>query len=393
MTGSQKGHGLVKNEQVKKKWPQLDTGTTAKAATRLATPLSLPMENLYRKEASPPERAEIVTRGTQSAPPPAEAPARATRAPRVNRMLSEQQGRCTGGWLGLLAAGLAIAGGAVLIWYADRVPDPLASALTLPAAPATVYTTWFMAGAVACCGAALLCLAGLSLSRSGSAMVLHSLGGYRATLRRTGLVWHNPFRRRRRVDVRLRHWHSEIGDVSDSDGIPLRSVVMVVWQVRDTARALYAVDDFEKYLKEQIEGATTAALAARPCDAFNSPEPSLRDNESLSAQLTRTLTENLRPVGLDVYSVQILRLGYAPEVADTMRQRQLAALETRHRDHILEEVAEAVEATTRKITEGNGAEWDDYERKAFVRELTVAFYAARTSAIVPPVGVSTSPSP
>ncbi len=92
--------------------------------------------------------------------------------------------------------------------------------------------------------------------------MLDLFGRYRGTVRRTGLLWVNPLLLRRRVDVRLRHWRSEPVPAADANGVALRVVVLVVWRVRDTARATLGVEDHETYLRECVE----AALARVPVE-------------------------------------------------------------------------------------------------------------------------------
>ncbi|MYR57260.1 SPFH domain-containing protein, partial [Streptomyces sp. SID625] len=101
----------------------------------------------------------------------------------------------------------------------------------------------------------LLGFGGLARGRTGRAWVLQRFGRYRGTVRRGGLLWVNPLVPRRRVDVRLRHWRSEPLPAADADGVALRVAVLVVWRVRDTARAALGVDDHEGYLRDCVEAA------------------------------------------------------------------------------------------------------------------------------------------
>lgn len=403
----------VSNQQSKERWPLVDPAHALNPHVHTGAIGGLPMDDLFRaprpagkgSPAAAPDEAETVggapSGGHPGVPAPREAsaqeaavpeasPASAarTRNPRVDHSLQERAVAGVPGWCAVVAATVSLAAAACVLWLAGRLPAPLAHVADdlLGEAPGEPALPWGMLtiGLLALCGAAaLFSLAGLTRVRSGSAAVLHVRGRYRATLRRTGLVWQSPLRPRRFVDVRLRHWRTRIEGVTDRDGTPLDAVLLVVWQVRNTARALYAVDDHESYLKEQIEAAAGQVFSTLPCDSFREREASLRDSRHLAGELTQALSADVRAIGLDVFSVQVVRLDYTRHVAEAMRQRRLSALEAKHREGTLEEVALAVEATTRKVTAQGGIEWDDYERKAFVRELTVAFYAARTSAVVP----------
>ncbi|WP_344520313.1 SPFH domain-containing protein, partial [Streptomyces rectiviolaceus] len=221
---------------------------------------------------------------------------------------------------------------------------------------------------------ALFGFGGLARGRVGRAWVLTLFGRYRGSIRRTGLMWVNPLLLRRRVDVRLRHWRSEPMPAVDRGGVALRVVVLVVWRVKDVARATLGVADHQEYLRECVEAATARVLSRLPADAFHDDTPTLRDADAVGDALTRMLAAEAEPVGIEIFSAQPTRIEYAPEIADTMRLRRVAALDARHRDSVLTSVVDSVEDTVTRLTTRGLVELDDYERKALVKDLTVAFY-------------------
>ncbi|MFK0292934.1 SPFH domain-containing protein [Streptomyces sp. NPDC090442] len=407
----------LNNEQSKARWPRIDVGHALKPNVYTSTG-SLPMNALFREshpwlksqaetakaphtqpmaliapQGTPSEAASASHSAGVSAAPPS---TRATlpplspqtvrsRSPKADGELRERLAVSLPGWCAVLVAGLCLAGaGGLLLWLTGQLPASIADRLGEPPEPSAMPWGPVTVGLFTLCGIlAVLCLVGLTRVRGGTAVVLHAYGRYRATLRHTGLRWQNPLRLQRVVDVRIRHWRSRLDEVTDRDGIPLDAVLLVIWQIQNTARVLYAVDDHEAYLKEQFEAVAARVFSTLPCDGFGEREPSLRNGHHLAGELTQALATEVRALGIEVYSVQVVKLEYATHVAEAMRQRRLAALEAKHREGTLEEVAHAVEATMRKVTTQGGVEWDDYERKAFARELTVAFYAARTSAVLP----------
>ena len=91
-------------------------------------------------------------------------------------------------------------------------------------------------------------------------------GRYHGTIRTSGLRWVNPFAERRKVSVRVRNHESAIAKVNDADGNPIEIAAVVVWQVRDTAKAIYAVDDFTNFVAIQTETAVRHIASSYPYD-------------------------------------------------------------------------------------------------------------------------------
>ncbi|MFI8363996.1 SPFH domain-containing protein [Streptomyces sp. NPDC085612] len=358
--------------------PAVAAGAPHRGGAVTAVPLHLP----FRDAAAP-----LPVRGPATAPAARRAPAApATRTPRPapgrrvprgDDRLREHRGPVLPGWVGVTVGGLALAGCAAVLWRAGAVPDALLTAFG--AAPrayrglhAAHWPPLAFLGIVA-----LVALGGLGRARTGHAWVLTLFGRYRGTVRRTGLTWISPLLLRRRVDVRLRHWRSDPMPAVDSGGLALQVVVQVVWQVRDTARATLAVEDHTEYLAEQVESAMARVLSQLPADAFHEDAPTLRDAEAVGDALTRMLAAETEAVGIEVFSAQPTRIEYAEEVAEAMRRRRVAAIDAKHRDTVLSSVVDAVDDTVHRLTSRGLVELDDYERKALVKDLTVAFCTGR----------------
>jgi hypothetical protein len=288
----------------------------------------------------------------------------------VDPALVERPGRELPGAAGVAAGGCGAAGCVVTSWWAGTLPPFAVEALRLPEyAGAGLGPVQWAAYAVA--GAlGLFGFGGLARGRTGYAWVLDLFGRYRGTVRRTGLLWVNPLLLRRRVDVRLRHWRSEPMPAADGNGVALRVVALVVWRVRDTARATLGVEDHETYLRECVE----AALARIPVETPGSGRGSV---EATGEALTRRVAQDAGAIGLEVFSVQPVRIEYAPEVAAAMNRRRIAALDAQHRASVLTSVVDSVEDTVTRLTMRGLVELDDYERKALVKDLTVAFCSGR----------------
>ncbi|MGW2018912.1 SPFH domain-containing protein [Streptomyces sp. NPDC001927] len=299
-------------------------------------------------------------------------------APTADPELVEREGAVLPGWIGVVGGAFALAWCAAILWWTGAVPDELARMLGLPPQPYNGIHLGQWALLALGVLAALFTLGGVGRGRVGYALVLTLFGEYRGTVRRTGLVWVSPLLLRRRVDVRLRHWRSEPLPSVDAKGTALNVVVLVVWRIRDTVRAALGVDGHEEYLREQVEAAMARVLSQLPADAFHEDAPTLRDAEAVGEALTRMLSAECAPVGIDVFSAQPTRIEYAPEIARAMQRRRIAAIDAKHRDSVLTSVVDAVDDVVHRLTTRGLVELDDYERKALVKDLTVAFYTGRT---------------
>ncbi|HET9379622.1 MAG TPA: SPFH domain-containing protein [Streptomyces sp.] len=354
-------------------------GRSARPA-RTESTTEIPVHLLFRDAPDPvpvPVRTAVVERRRDSGGHPRlwpPGPVGPRPEPETDPGLVEHPARVLPGAAGVLAGAGGLAAAAATAWWAGALP--LAGQALGPAQPAAgmglpQWAAFAGAGALSLAG-----FGGLARGSTGRAWVLGLFGRYRGTVRRTGLMWVNPLLLRRRVDVRLRHWRSEPLPAVDGDGVALRVVTLVVWRVRDTARATLGVEDHEGYLRECVE----AALARVP---LRSPGGTVGEAggtgtaEAAGEALTHLVAADAAPVGLEVFSVRPVRVEYAPEVAAAMHRRRLAELDARQRASVLGSVVDSVEDTVTRLTLRGLVELDDYERKALVKDLTVAFCSGR----------------
>jgi regulator of protease activity HflC (stomatin/prohibitin superfamily) len=359
----------------------------------------IPVHLLFRDDDSQPLAlpSAVVARrqGTGEQPrvgrrPASRLPATSLRpAPPVDADLVERAGPALPGWIGVAAGMCALAGIGAVLWGAGALPGVVTMLLGLTPNPYSGlrFGLWCLLalGVIL----ALFAFGGLGRGRVGHALVLTLFGDYRGSVRRTGLVWVSPLVLRRRVDVRLRHWRSEPMPAVDANGTALRVVVLVVWRIKDTARAALGVQDHEEYLRDQVGAAMARVLSQLPADAppasgggtpIHEDAPTLRNAEAVGDALTRTLSAECAPVGIEIFSAQPVGIEYAPEVAAAMQRRRIAAIDAQHRDSVLTSVVDAVDDTVNRLTARGLVELDDYERKALVKDLTVAFYMGRAGA-------------
>ncbi|HEY7174569.1 MAG TPA: SPFH domain-containing protein, partial [Micromonosporaceae bacterium] len=160
--------------------------------------------------------------------------------------------------------GNATDGAGVSAVYTERLTPAVSGALMLSSGLALIVVGIILIAiakpatigvGVALLVVAIVLLVGLTAVAPGQARVVQLLGRYTGTVRHTGLRWVNPFSTRRRVSTRIRNHQTEVTKVNDADGNPIEIAAVVVWQVTDTAKAVFEVDDFAEFVAIQAETA------------------------------------------------------------------------------------------------------------------------------------------
>jgi regulator of protease activity HflC (stomatin/prohibitin superfamily) len=220
--------------------------------------------------------------------------------------------------------------------------------------------------------AGYLALRGLTSVVAGEARVIQLFGRYRGTVRAAGLHWVNPFARRRKVSVRIRNHETALAKVNDADGNPIEIAAVVVWQVNDTAQALYAVDDFIQFVAIQTETAVRHIASRYPYTSGPDGGLSLRDNaDEITQRLSDEIAARVRPAGVMIVESRLTRLSYAPEIAQAMLRQQQASAVVGARTRIVEGAVGMVQLALQRLQEEDVVELDEERKAAMVSNLLV----------------------
>jgi regulator of protease activity HflC (stomatin/prohibitin superfamily) len=220
--------------------------------------------------------------------------------------------------------------------------------------------------------AGVLALHGLTPVVAGEARVVQLFGRYRGTVRAPGLHWVNPFARRRKVSVRIRNHETAMAKVNDADGNPIEIAAVVVWQVADTAQALYAVDEFPKFVSIQTETAVRHIASSYPYTSHGGGELSLRDNaEEITQRLSAEIADRVRSAGVVVIESRLTRLSYAAEIAQAMLRQQQANAVVGARQRIVEGAVGMVQLALTRLEDEGVVELDEERKAAMVSNLLV----------------------
>ena len=232
-------------------------------------------------------------------------------------------------------------------------------------------------------GIALLVLDGLLLKgffqvSPNEGQVLQLFGKYAGTARAEVLRWTNPFYSRRRLSLRVRNFESDKLKVNDNDGNPIEIGAVVVWQVLDTAEAVFCVDDYENYVHIQSESALRQMAQSYPYDAHDDGKPSLRSHgEVINSHLRDEIQARLGKAGVEVVEARISHLAYAQEIAQAMLQRQQAGAIIAARTKIVEGAVSMVEMALDQLSQRDVVQLDEERKAAMVSNLLVVLCGER----------------
>jgi regulator of protease activity HflC (stomatin/prohibitin superfamily) len=227
--------------------------------------------------------------------------------------------------------------------------------------------------------ATLLGFSGLFVVSPGEARVLQLMGSYVGSVKSEGMWWTNPFTApRRRVSLRVRNFESAKLKVNDHSGNPIEIGAVVVWQVVDTAEALFQVDDYNNFVKVQTEAALRNLATSYAYDAHAEGEIALRSNTGeVAERLKHEIQERLARAGVQVLEARISHLAYAPEIASVMLQRQQASAIVAARQTIVEGAVGMVEMALDKLNERGVVHLDEERKAAMVSNLLVVLCSDR----------------
>jgi regulator of protease activity HflC (stomatin/prohibitin superfamily) len=226
--------------------------------------------------------------------------------------------------------------------------------------------------------AGVLATSGLTAVAPGQARVVQLLGRYAGTIRTDGLRWVNPLTTRRRISTRIRNHETDLAKVNDADGNPIEMAAVVVWQVEDTAKAVFEVDDFVAFVAIQTETAVRHIAGSYPYDAHGGEQLSLRENaDEITGKLSDEITARVESAGVRVIESRITRLSYAPEIAQAMLRRQQAGAVVSARQQIVDGAVGMVETALSRLAESDVVDLDEERKATMVSNLLVVLCGDR----------------
>ncbi len=227
-----------------------------------------------------------------------------------------------------------------------------------------------------------LMLPGFKVVYPNEAIAFTFFGKYVGTVKQNGFYWVNPFYLSKKLTLRSRNLNGDKLKVNDGVGNPIEIAAVIVWQVADTFKAAFEVDNYVNYVSVQSEAAVRALANKYPYDRFedeNAQLTLLSGAEKVNEELERALHERLDQAGIRIIEARISHLAYAPEIAGAMLQRQQAIAIVAARQKIVEGAVGMVDLALTKIKDGSIIDLDEHTKAAMVSNLMVVLCSDRSA--------------
>jgi regulator of protease activity HflC (stomatin/prohibitin superfamily) len=236
---------------------------------------------------------------------------------------------------------------------------------------------------------AILIIPGFFIVEPNKAMVMLLFGEYKGTVKANGFFWVNPFMTKKKISLRVRNFENKPLKVNDKIGNPVMIGTIVVWQVQDTFKATFDVDDYENFVHLQTDAAVRKMAGLYPYDNFEAEEAevTLRSGvEEVNHSLEAEIIERLNHAGIKVIEARISHLAYSSEIASAMLQRQQATAIVAARQKIVEGAVGMVEMALEDLKMKDIIEFDDEKKAVMVSNLMVVLCSDKSASPVLNVG-------
>ena len=271
-------------------------------------------------------------------------------------------------------------------------------------------------------------LCGLKVLQPQEALVLTLFGKYVGTLKEDGFYWVNPFCSAlnpaagtklkqsgdvngtaggllqltseaqnagaqvsvgvsKKISLKIMTLNNSRQKINDCLGNPIEIGIAVMWQVTDTAKAVFNVDNYKEYLSLQCDSALRNIVRLYPYDVSENvdttgdgqaDEGSLRGSSEVVAERIRAeIQSKVEKAGIEIIEARITYLAYAPEIAAVMLQRQQASAIIDARKMIVDGAVGMVEMALDRLSEKEVVTLDEERKAAMVSNLLVVLCGNR----------------
>lgn len=251
--------------------------------------------------------------------------------------------------------------------------------LVFAAAFYTIVNQLYIFAGILILVASALC-SGVIIVLPNEGKVVTFFGRYVGSVRESGIWLTVPLNSHKKISHRVRNFNSATLKVNDVEGNPVEIAAVVVFKVIDSAKAVFDVDDYMKFVEIQSETALRHVATKYPYDNYTEGGYSLRGNaEEVASELARELQERLAVAGVEVIEARLTHLAYATEIAHAMLQRQQATAILAARQKIVEGAVGMAQMAIQELQRNRTLELDEERKLAMINNLLVAIISDRSA--------------
>ena len=185
----------------------------------------------------------------------------------------------------------------------------------------------------------------------------------------------------KKISLKVMTLNNSRQKINDCLGNPVEIGIAVMWEVTDTAKAVFNVDNYKEYLSLQCDSAVRNIVRMYPYDVAENvdttgdgmaDEGSLHgSSEVVAERIRKEIQSKVTDAGLNIIEARITYLAYAPEIAAVMLQRQQASAIIDARKMIVDGAVGMVEMALDRLSEKQVVELDEERKAAMVSNLLV----------------------
>lgn len=233
----------------------------------------------------------------------------------------------------------------------------------------------------------MLLMPGFFIVAPNTSKVMVLFGKYAGTAKDDGFWWSNPFFSKQPVSLRAQTLNGERLKVNDMVGNPVEIAAIIIWQVEDTFKASFEVEDVFEFVALQSETALRHLASSYPYDAEEDQISLMRHTDEVASHLKEELQERLERAGVRILEARLSHLAYAQEIAGVMLRKQQAAAIIAARQRIVDGAVGMVEMALAHLAEKKIVELDQERKAVMVSNLMVVLCSE--SAVQPVLNAGT----
>ena len=247
---------------------------------------------------------------------------------------------------------------------------PILAFLTVPLGIIMFFTFFFL-------------INGFKILKPQEALVYTLFGKYYGTLKNAGFYWVNPLASTTLGIISLKASTLDNGQqkINDVMGNPIQVGIIVTWEIQDTAKALFNVNNYTSFLSAQCDSALRNIVRLYPYDApEDSNIQSLKDDSAeISEKLKARIQDCVSVAGINIIDARITHLAYSSEIAAAMLQRQQANAVIDAKRAIVDGAVGMVEMAIDKLSLNKNINLDEKTKASMVNNLLVVLCSNKDS--------------